>query len=233
MVPGRASTAPVRSRRSAAEEDPGDAADDRLEQPGRSGSRRRSGDRSPLPPDRAACRCRTSRRCRCRRPGRCRCPGRPGQGRCRHRVSSGSGGSSNWGCGVGDGVGVGVGVGLGVGFGVGFGVGLGVAGRPASAWRRLRLGLGGRLGRGLWRRLGGRSAALVGEQDRPHLLAAGSLVGPDADDVPGPAQDVLPVAGRVHEHLVDGRGGACRRGTCSSRCSRRRACSSSPWRRAS
>ena len=62
--------------------------------------------------------------------------------------------------------------------------------------RRLRRRLGGRL-------RGGRRAALVGEQHGPHLLAARALVGADADHVPGLAQDVGAVTGRVHEHLLD------------------------------
>ena len=109
----------------------------------------------------------------------------------------------------------------------------------ASAWavglrrrpgvgRGRAVGFGGRLGR----RLRGRRAALVGEQDGPHLLAGRALVGADADDVPGLAQDVGPVAGRAHEHAAGSRRSRCRRGSCSSRCSRRRRCSSSRWRRA-
>ncbi len=70
--------------------------------------------------------------------------------------------------------------------------GLRPRGRP-----RCRLGL--RLGG--WR--GRRAAALVGEQHRPHLLAAGALVGADPDHVPALAQDVGPMAGRIHEHAVD------------------------------
>ena len=52
-------------------------------------------------------------------------------------------------------------------------LGRGLGGR---LWRWLRCGLWG------WRRRGRRTAALVGEQDRPHLLAGRALVGADADD---------------------------------------------------
>ena len=136
----------------------------------------------------------------------------------------------------------------GVGSAVGVEVGSGSArGRRRRAWASVcGVGFGRRrsrrrpwVGRGLASAsavgFGSRStvvAALVGEQDGPHLLAGRALVGADADDVPGLAQDVGAVAGRVHEHLVDRRPSRCRPGSCSSRCSRRRPCSSSRWRRA-
>ena len=126
----------------------------------------------------------------------------------------------------------GSGVPVAVGVSVGAGVGVGGGRR-----RRRRLGLG------LGCRLRGRLGVGFGVAVLPHLSAnrtvhiflpsRSPLYAPTADHVPGLAQDVRPVARRVHEHVVDRPPSPRRPGTCSSRCSRPRPCSSSPRRRSS